>query len=185
MRGFEDNSYDMVFTSPPFKDEDVEGDYWDFYDSFFKEAYRVTNKALIIIHSATKLEYLYQHYPPKRIMIWGKGVVKYSWRFNPILVYQKNEYKVNKYIWSDVFGVAPIYGSEKAHKYQDPEILYQTILSMFKDCKTVLDPFMGSGTTGRACLSLQKDFTGIDIIRENVQLSQQLLQTRQEQKTLT
>ena len=27
---FDDNSVDLVLTSPPFKDEDVQGDYWEF-----------------------------------------------------------------------------------------------------------------------------------------------------------
>jgi site-specific DNA-methyltransferase (adenine-specific) len=34
---------------------------------------------------------------------------------------------------------------------------------MFKDCKTVLDPFVGSGTTAEACKILDLDFIGMDI----------------------
>ena len=161
----EDNSFDMVLTSPPFKDEDVDGDYWHFYDKFFRESIRVAKNLVVIIHSATKMNYVIKHYPPKRVLIWGKGVVQYSWRYNPIYVYQIGEhYKVNKYIWSDTFGIPPLHGSTKAHKYQDPVTLYTTLLQMFKDNQTVLDPFLGSGTTleacrltGHSCLGIEKD----------------------------
>lgn len=160
---FEDNSIDCILTSPPFKDEDVKEDYWKFYDTIFNEMVRITSKVLIIIHSATKMNDIIQKYPPKRTLIWGKGMVKYSWRYNPIFVYQKSdEYKVNKFIWSDTFGIEPIQGKNKAHVYQDPERLYYTILKMFTGIETVLDPFAGSGTTGRACRKLGIDCTLID-----------------------
>lgn len=167
----DDNSIDCILTSPPFKDEDVEGDYWDFYNGIFHEMTRVTSKVLIIIHSATKMNEIIKRYPPKRTLIWGKGMVKYSWRYNPIFVYQKtDEYKVNKFIWSDAFGIEPIQGKNKAHVYQDPELLYYTILKMFNGIETVLDPFAGSGTTGRACRKLNIDCTLIEIAREHKKL---------------
>lgn len=163
MKTFPDNYFDIVFTSPPFKDEDVSNDYWTWYDSFFKEAMRVTNKVLIIIHSATKINEHVLRYPSKRILIWGKGLVKYSWRYNPIYVYQKTEdYKVNKYIWSDTFGVSPVVGSKKCHVYQDPLLLYSTIIGMFKNCNNVLDPCAGSGTTGKAAIVNNLDCTMIE-----------------------
>lgn len=153
-----DNSIDIILTSPPFKDEDVDGDYWTFYDEFFKEAYRVSAKALIIIHSATKMNEHIIRYPPKRTMIWGKGIICTAYRFNPIYIYQKSDnYKVNKYIWCDVFGVPSIKGKEKTHPYQDPLLLYKTILKMFKGCKSYCDPFIGSGTTIKAVKELENE----------------------------
>lgn len=180
-----DNSIDIIFTSPPFKDEDVEGDYWTFYDEFFKEAYRVAGKALIIVHSATKMNEHIIKYPPKRTMIWGKGIICTAYRFNPIYIYQKSDaYKVNKYIWCDVFGVPSIKGKEKTHPYQDPLLLYKTILGMFKDCKTFCDPFAGSGTTLKAvqeladksgedlyCLGIEKDVQYEKLINERTKQS--------------
>ena len=164
---FEDNSIDCILTSLPFKDEDVDGDYWEFYGTIFDEMARVASKVLIVIHSATKMNEIILKYPPKRTLIWGKGMVKYSWRYNPIFIYQKSdEYKVNKFIWSDTFGIEPIHGKNKAHVYQDPELLYYTILKMFDGIRTVLDPFAGSGTTGRACRKLGIDCTLIDYNHE-------------------
>lgn len=165
------NQFDITFTSPPFKDDDVEGEYWFVYNEWMKEIFRVTGKVVVIIHSATKLNTLISLYPPKRLLIWGKGISQYSYRFNPILVYQQSDdYKVNKFIWSDCFGVEAITGKWKVHKYQDPELLYETILKMFKGCKTVFDPFLGSGTTERVCQKLELDFTGCEIDPERFAL---------------
>lgn len=161
----DDNSVDLVLTSPHFKDEDVEGDYWEFYSKAFEEMNRIAAKAVIIIHSATKMNEIIRRWPPKRTLIWGKGLIAPSWRYNPIFVYQKSdEYKVNKYIYTDIFGIAPIKNKDKSkiHKYQDPVELYVAVLKMFKECKTVLDPFIGSGTTAIAAQQLGLDCIGFE-----------------------
>lgn len=181
LKDIPDNGVDMTFTSPPFKDEDVEGDYWETYDKWFSEIYRVSKNCFGIIHTATKMNDLAQRYPPKRWMIWGKGIVVYAWRFNPILIYEKNSYKVNKYIYSDTIGISPIIGSKKVHKYQDPLALYSAVLKMFKECDLILDPFMGSGTTPLACISLGKKYIGIDICQDHCDLSLQRIQGIQEE----
>jgi DNA modification methylase len=176
MAGMKSKSVDMVLTSPPFKDEDVDGDYWNLYDSWFKEMERVTSKVVCIIHSATKLNRLIAEYPPKRVMIWGKGFSQYSYRWNPILLYQQSDdYKINKFIWSDSFGIQSVQGKNKLHKYQDPLLLYQTIIRMFKGCEVVLDPFTGSGTTGEACALEGRQFIGIELNPEYVKLAEKRL----------
>ena len=169
-----DKSIDMVFTSPPFKDEDVDGDYWELYSSWMDEIFRITSKVAIIINSANRLNRIVPQWPPKRIIIWGKGVVCYSWRWNPIFLYQiSDEYKINKYIYSDAFGVQSVKGNWKVHKYQDPDILYDAIIKMFKGCDLVLDSFIGSGTTARVCKKLGKDFIGIELNPEYVKLAEE------------
>lgn len=174
MKGIPDKSIDLVLTSPPFKEEDVSRNYWTFYNDFFCEAQRIYSKVLIILHSATKINTLITDYPPHRLLIWNKGFSCYSYRFNPILIYQKNkEYNVNKRIWTDVLNInlTEINKREK-HKYQDPIKLYFSIIKMFKECRLILDPFLGSGTTAVAAKLLNRRFIGIEISPEYCAIAQ-------------
>ena len=50
----------------------------------------------------------------------------------------------------------------KEHPTQKPLTLILWCLDMVSDARTVLDPFMGSGTTGVACAIEGKTFTGIE-----------------------
>lgn len=50
----------------------------------------------------------------------------------------------------------------QAHPSQKPVALMEWCLGFFPDAKTILDPFMGSGTTGVACVNLGRSFIGIE-----------------------
>ena len=187
MKGIPDKSVDLTFTSPPFKEKDVEGEYWEEYDKWFTEISRITSKVICIIHSATKLNYLISKYPPKRTLIWGKGFSQYSWRFNPILVYQiSDDYKINKFIYSDAFGVQPVSSKSESrtHIYQDPEILYKAVIRMFKGCDTVFDPFMGSGTTGVTSILENRSFMGCEIDPTYFAIAEKRIKDAQQQMRL-
>lgn len=51
---------------------------------------------------------------------------------------------------------------DKKHPTQKPENLMQWCLSFLPDAETILDPFMGSGTTGVACIRTGRRFIGIE-----------------------
>lgn len=82
--------------------------------------------------------------------------------------------------WDDTFNVitrakgfrhlwaGALRGSEQGqnvrlHPTQKPIALMEWCLSFVQDAKTILDPFMGSGTTGVACMNLGRKFIGIEI----------------------
>ena len=50
----------------------------------------------------------------------------------------------------------------KAHPTQKPVKLMEWCISQARDVATVCDPFMGSGTTGVACVTMGKAFVGIE-----------------------
>jgi site-specific DNA-methyltransferase (adenine-specific) len=50
----------------------------------------------------------------------------------------------------------------RLHPTQKSETLMQWCLSFVPDAKTVLDPFMGSATTGAACIHTGRQFVGIE-----------------------
>jgi len=51
----------------------------------------------------------------------------------------------------------------KQHPTQKPVDLMKWCLSFLPDAQTILDPFMGSGTTGVACVKLGRNFIGIEL----------------------
>jgi site-specific DNA-methyltransferase (adenine-specific)/modification methylase len=52
------------------------------------------------------------------------------------------------------------------HPTQKPLAVMEWTLHQFPDAESVLDPFMGSGTTGVACANLGRKFIGIEIERK-------------------
>ena len=53
-------------------------------------------------------------------------------------------------------------GMDKAHPSQKPLGLMLWTLNLIADAQTILDPFMGSGTTGVAAVQMGRDFIGIE-----------------------
>jgi len=70
--------------------------------------------------------------------------------------------------WTNIGGPAKMFrksvlGYEKEHPTQKPVALMEWCLGFLPDAQTILDPFMGSGTTGVACANLGRKFIGIEI----------------------
>ena len=78
----------------------------------------------------------------------------------------------------------PFVGGGLVHPTQKPEALMQWCLSLAGDAQTVLDPFMGSGTTGVACAQLGKAFTGIERERKYFDIACERIARAQAQGTL-
>lgn len=53
--------------------------------------------------------------------------------------------------------------ASRQHPTQKPVPLMEWCLGFVPDARTILDPFMGSGTTGVACVKLGRKFIGIEI----------------------
>jgi site-specific DNA-methyltransferase (adenine-specific) len=63
------------------------------------------------------------------------------------------------------------------HPAMMPERLaHDMILSWSNEGDIVLDPFMGSGTTGRMCVKTKRDFVGIDISENYVELARRRIE---------
>lgn len=52
---------------------------------------------------------------------------------------------------------------DRVHPTQKPIEVMKWCLGFVPDAKTILDPFMGSGTTGVACVKLDRKFIGIEL----------------------
>jgi len=69
--------------------------------------------------------------------------------------------------WTNLDAVVRVFDcarsdSHRIHPTQKPLKLMEWCISKCKNSNTIIDPFMGSGTTGVACVNLKKQFIGIE-----------------------
>ena len=68
---------------------------------------------------------------------------------------------------------------DKGHPTQKPLYAMEWLIErLTNDSDVVLDPFMGSGTTGVACQNLNRDFIGCELSDEYFEMAQKRLQYR-------
>lgn len=72
-------------------------------------------------------------------------------------------------------------GIFRVHPTQKPIALMEWCLSFVKDAQTILDPFMGSGTTGVACMNLGRKFIGIELERKYFDIACERIENAQRQ----
>lgn len=66
------------------------------------------------------------------------------------------------YDWWNINQVKNVSKDKTAHPCQMPIEVMQNIVKILPDDVTIIDPFMGSGTTGAACAIAGKSFVGIE-----------------------
>ena len=71
-----------------------------------------------------------------------------------------------------------------AHPTQKPVKVMEWCIQLCQDAATVLDPFMGSGTTGVACINLGRKFIGIEIHEPYFDIACQRIENAQRQERL-
>ena len=71
----------------------------------------------------------------------------------------------NKSEWEPV-------GTNGAHKRAFPVEFAESIIKCFPEAMIILDPFMGSGTTGVACKNLNRNFIGIELDPEYFKIAE-------------
>jgi modification methylase len=118
----------------------------------------------------------------KQELVWENGSQNFDKiRFYPMTerVYwlsKNRETKLNNIIsHKDYFGRnewVPV-KTKSSHKRAFPLQMPIDIISCFPEARTILDPFMGSGTVGIACKKLGRDFIGIEIDPNYVKLSRE------------
>jgi site-specific DNA-methyltransferase (adenine-specific) len=70
-----------------------------------------------------------------------------------------------------------VVGAAKRHITEKPLGLMEDLLQVVREGGHVLDPFMGSGSTGEACLLSGRAFTGIELSEEYFQVAHARLET--------
>ena len=175
-----------------FNDSRPEDEYWDWLDDRLSEIIRVLTDPgmLILSHTDQGIFNLKPILEEKglrfiQLLYWvgknGFGVNnthKWSFRVEPLMVFIKGEsYELkhdNPFLWyCSYFEVGRPQSNFKEgrfHVAQKPVKLFKMILERIPG-DTVIDPFMGSGTTALACRSLGKHYIGFEINPDYVQIA--------------
>jgi site-specific DNA-methyltransferase (adenine-specific) len=89
--------------------------------------------------------------------------------------------KILRHRWFGLCGTETQDVRNRVHPAQKPYQVLQDLVLMANGCQTILDPFMGSGTTGVACMNLGRKFIGIEIEPKYFDISCQRIEQAQKQ----
>ena len=187
MKKIPDGSVDMVLTDPPYgmsfqsnhrkeKYNTIKNDdSLEWMNEFVSQSYRVAknNTAHYVFCSFHNIDIFKQAFEKKfkvkNILVWEKnntsmGDLKadFAPKIEFILFLQKGRRLINGKRDPNIFKFART--GNKNHPTEKPVDLNEYLLSKFSnETETILDPFMGSGTTGVACKNLNRNFIGIEL----------------------
>lgn len=105
------------------------------------------------------------------IILWAAKNEKSKHTFNYDLMREENNGKQMKSVWQFLSpkNEEKFFGK---HPTQKPvELLNRIIISSTNENELILDPFMGTGTTGVACVKNNRKFIGIEKEKEYVELA--------------
>ena len=176
MKKIPDGSIDLVLTDPPYGigisknpfRQKFEKKEWDSFiptKKYFDEIMRVS-KHQIIWGGNYFTDYLK---PSRCFYVWDK--------IQP----EKFSSAMCEYAWVSKQSPAKLFRQrvtafKKFHPTTKPENLMEWCLLWFPDAKTVLDPFMGSGTTGVACKNLNRNFIGIELDKDYYEIAKKRIE---------
>ena len=194
-----DNSIDLIFTDPPYGKE-----FLSLYHELAKLAVRILKPGgnivffvgHIILDQVIKI---FHDFSLKKdnnndcnnigLKYWWTFAVKHSGHhqkiyprhvfaeWKPLLWYVKGE-RANSLTISNTIGdfIESIPPPKLLHKWEQSPVEAEYIIkNLTIEKQTVLDPLMGSGTTGIAALSLKRRFMGIEIDNETFSIAKQKL----------
>jgi len=179
-----DKGVDCIITDPPYG---VNVEYASFVDTkenlttlindFMPEALRIAN--CVIVFCGNGNQHLYPQ--PDWTLCWhipaGNGYN--AWGFTtwqPILAYGK-PYRENGRAYPDSISMSPT-SDDNGHPCPKPDKLMSAIVSKYTAQNwTVFDPFMGSGSTGVACVKLDRNFIGSELSPEYFAIAERRIQS--------
>jgi len=181
MKELPENSIDLIITDPPYLKE-----FLYTYEYLAEESPR-------ILKDGGSLLMIVGHFAIPQVVKYFDGKMKYRWMmwlnqcngqhprmamgievlWKPVLWYVKRAYPSGRGFIRDGVEITGKAGQKKKlHKWeQDPSWCEYFITKLCPEGGTVLDPYMGSGSTGEAAIKNKRKFIGFDIEKEYVDIS--------------
>lgn len=196
MKYIPDETIDLVVTDPPYlinyktnyrKDEThkftkeiIGEDSPEVISKAIKEFYRImkNDTALYLFCSPDKVDFfkkeVEKYFKIKNIIIWKKNnwtagdlYAQFGKQYEMIILANKGRAKFNGKRITDIWEFDRVVGKKQLHQNQKPvNLLEQCILKHSNENDVVLDAFMGSGSTGVACVNTNRNFIGIELDEE-------------------
>ena len=187
MKNIPDGSVDLVLTDPPYgmsfrsnhrkeKYKEIQNDKsLEWLERYISECYRVikNNSAIYCFCSWHNVDVFKQaiekKFKVKNILIWEKnntsmGDLKgsYAPKYEMIIFAHKGRKLLNGFRYADIIKASRT--GNKKHPTEKPVDLLETFIKNSSDENTVVfDGFMGSGSTGVACVNTNRRFIGIEL----------------------
>lgn len=205
MRGIPDNSVDLILTDPPYELDNHGGGTTDFaqrklvkdlhidfisnsfdLDTVFSEFIRLCNTVNVVVFCSNK--------QVSKIMNWwetlGYSVTLLAWdKPNPVpfgngkyisnlefMVYVRGKNAAFNGSNLKTFRNVGVSSSKRLHPTEKPLELVKRLIEIHSnENDLVLDPFAGSGSTLIACKDLNRNYIGIEINPEYVEVAEERL----------
>ena len=103
------------------------------------------------------------------VLVWDKRLTEsadkcFGSPFELLWINKKTRKRFYRVRWYGLFGTEKQDIKKRVHPTQKPiELMVKIIEDFTHEDDTILDPFMGSGTTGVACVQTGRNFIGIEI----------------------
>ncbi len=177
-------SVDSIVTDPPYGVGIAEWDSDMPPQKFLDECLRIAVGPVAWFGAASMILEFSRYAPrPERILIWSpkftlSRVAKdgFAYRYHPIALWRVE--KQNTIPW-DVLDDMTECGNWWQHPATKPASIMRKLVIAFSS-NSVLDPFMGSGTTGVACKQTGRNFIGIEKERKYFEIAERRIAQAQE-----
>jgi site-specific DNA-methyltransferase (adenine-specific) len=169
---------DAVWTDPPYNvgmdyglhdDNMPDNDYLEWCSAWILQLLRICPDRISIYPPKYKIQFFLSHLPKCHIVVctWSAaGAMHGSWmhQYAPILLSTPQKKTADHWHNIQMPGLGFFY---KEERYNHPgrtsdELTLRVLDCVSKEKETILDPFMGSGTTGVAAIQLGRSFIGIE-----------------------